>query len=76
MNTTMTAAATYPATKAGARRFLKAALEHVESASIRTWATSNHNGPVWEREALAWLKKERTDVLKFAALIVIEAMGA
>lgn len=67
--------ATYPASEHGARKFFHAAIAGVASMSIRKWALSEHNAPIWEREALAWLQAGRTDTTKFTTLIVVEAMG-
>lgn len=77
MNSAMNTAApaTYRATAAGARRFLDAALALVESASIRTWANTAHNRPLFEGEALARIKAGRTDAIKFSTAIVCLAMG-
>lgn len=75
MNTAAAPAATYRATAADARRFLDAALALVESASIRAWANSAHNRPLFEEEALLRIKKGRTDVHYFVITIVSLAMG-
>lgn len=74
-NTAAPAAATYCATADGARDFLDDALKLVESKSIREWANSAHNRPLFEEEALLRIKKGRTDVHYFVITIVSLAMG-
>jgi hypothetical protein len=57
---------------------LAAALEHVESASIRAWATSEHNRPIWLQIAAGAIKKApdgSPDVHRFAAYILCNAIG-
>lgn len=56
-------------------KFLDRALALVESASIRSWATSTHNRPIWESAAAARLKAGRTDINHFAASIASTAIG-
>jgi hypothetical protein len=75
MSNANTAATTFPTTKTGARRFLQAALEKVESASIRAWASSDHNRPILENEALLRLQAGRNDPTNFATAIVCHAIG-
>jgi hypothetical protein len=72
---TATTTTTYPATDAGARAFLEAALALVESKSIREWVNSAHNRPLFEEEALARIRAKRTDVHRFVIVIVSLAMG-
>jgi hypothetical protein len=52
------------------------ALTHVESASIRKWAESERNRPIWLELATAALKKNpSSDPIRFATFIVLKAMG-
>jgi hypothetical protein len=44
-------------TKAVARKFFREALMHVESKSIRAWASSEHNLPIWIEITKSWLTK-------------------
>lgn len=73
--TTTAPAAQYPTTKRGAAKFLNAALRMVESKRIRAWAKSEHNRPVWEGEALRWLRMGRRDITRFSTIILAEAIG-
>jgi len=54
--------------------FFARALEQVESASIRAWARTPHNAPIFRLMAVGALKKG-TSVEIFAALIVANAIG-
>lgn len=55
---------------------LDEALSEVESDSVRNWANSAHNRPLWEKIAQRNLDKNPdTDVLRFSAYIVCQAMG-
>jgi hypothetical protein len=65
------------ATKAAAETLLTSALAHVESASIRSWATSEHNRPIFIQIAQAAIRKSggAPDVHMFAAYIVSSAIG-
>lgn len=58
-----------------ALKFLEAALEMVESKSIREWATSANNGPLFLKMAENAVKKN-TAPETFAAYIVCLAIGA
>lgn len=57
---------------------LKAALERVESESIRKWASSDHNRPLFEEHAQAAVDKHggAYDPDRYAAWIVCLAIGA
>ena len=44
-------------TKAEAKKFLSEALKHVESKSIRAWATSERNFPIWIEITKSWLER-------------------
>jgi hypothetical protein len=63
------------ASKKAAKAFLTLALTHVESASIRAWATTAHNGPLFLAEAQERLRVGRTDATTFATAIVCLAIG-
>jgi hypothetical protein len=55
---------------------LEQALEQVESKSIRTWAQSDRNRPIWIKLAEGALEKNPCcDVHGFAAYIVATAIG-
>jgi ABC-type metal ion transport system substrate-binding protein len=56
---------------------LEAALTHVESESIRAWANSDHNRPVWEKIAQQAVDNKGDDVdpITFSTYILCEAMG-
>lgn len=59
-----------------AEQLLQAALEKVESQSIRQWATSEHNRPIWIKLAeLALAKKPDASPDRFSTLIVCSAIG-
>lgn len=66
---------TYAPTLSGAKRLLADALQNVESKSIREWATSDHNRPILEGEALARIKAGRVDPVTLATAIVCHAIG-
>ena len=57
------------------KALLSAALEKVESASIRAWATSAHNYPILLKEAAARIERGRTDPLQLTTAIVCCAIG-
>jgi hypothetical protein len=57
-----------------AGQLLSDALALVESASIRAWATSDHNAPIWAKMAEKAVAKG-TDVNLFSAYIVSCAIG-
>lgn len=48
---------TYPASPSA---YFHAALEGVESASIREWATSEHNRPIWMQIATKMYKQGKS----------------
>lgn len=56
---------------------LEVALAKVESDSIRAWANSDHNRPVWEKIAQTAVDNKGDDVdpVAFSTYIVCEAMG-
>lgn len=54
--------------------FLDAALKHVESASIRAWATTDHNKPIVLKMAANSVEKN-TNPQYFATYLVCCAMG-
>lgn len=51
------------------------ALAKVESASIRSWATSERNGPLWLAAAEDAVNAGKNDPNRFATLIVATAIG-
>lgn len=57
--------------------FLDAALGQVESESIREWANSDHNRPIFEKMAQGAIDKrgEEADPVMFSAYVVSLAMG-
>jgi len=55
-------------------QFLATALARVESVSIRDWAKSEQNYPIWVKLAEKALEK-KTDVQMFIAYIVSTAIG-
>jgi len=59
-------------------QLLDEALSHVESDSVREWANSEHNRPIWEKIAQGALDKNggEYDVHRLAAYIVCVAIGA
>lgn len=58
-----------------AERLLSDALARIESASIRDWATSAHNRPVWLRFAQATIDNGKANATKLATLILCNAIG-
>ena len=54
--------------------FFEQALAKVESASIRKWATSDHNRPLFLKLVELSLKENKTPE-DFTAFIVIQAIG-
>lgn len=60
-----------------AEQLFQQALAKVESASIREWATSEHNRPIWIKAADAAIVKHngQPSVALFTVLIVSSAMG-
>ena len=57
-----------------AKSYLNEALEKVESQSVRAWATSAHNYPIFLEMAKGAVKKG-TDTDFFAGMIVAYAIG-
>jgi hypothetical protein len=57
-----------------ANNYLNEALEKVESQSVRAWATSAHNYPIFLEMAQGALKKG-TSTDFFAGMIVAYAIG-
>lgn len=51
------------------------ALKHVESASIRDWATSDRNRSSWLQLAARAAATGKYDAERFAAYMVATAMG-
>lgn len=60
-----------------AEQLLQAALEKVESQSIRQWVTSEHNRSIWLEIAQQAVSKQNgsPDIFLFSALIVATAIG-
>ncbi len=59
-----------------AEQFLNDALKSVESESIRAWATSDHNRPLWIKYAAAVLAKNpNSEPIRFATYLTLTAMG-
>jgi hypothetical protein len=58
-----------------AGQLLTDALALVESPSVRTWAQSTHNAPVWAQIAETAIQKGQVDVNQFAAYITATAIG-
>lgn len=56
-------------------QLLDRALQLVESESIRRWARTERNYPVWLQVAEKALLKGHTDPQRLCALIVCEAIG-
>lgn len=61
-------------------QLLESALSHVESASIRAWATSEHNKPIMLKLASGAIERAgvagaEPNVHTFAAFIVASAIG-
>lgn len=59
-------------TKTKATKVLNQALELIESDSIRAWAQTPHNKPIFVEMIST---KEATDPVRFAGLIVALAVG-
>lgn len=55
-----------------AAEFLSEALTHVESASIREWAISEHNYPLWIKLAGS---NRKLGAVRLATYIVTTAIG-
>jgi len=66
-----------PAPKFTPEQFLDAALAKVESKSIRAWAQSDHNRPLWLNLAGNTLQKhgDAASTDGFAAFVVLSALG-
>jgi hypothetical protein len=64
-----------PTMKITAKSLLRSALKLVESASIREWAMSERNAPIWLQIAENAVKKGSTDPHRFAAYITATAIG-
>lgn len=58
-----------------AETLFDAALARIESASIKAWANSAHNRPVWIRYAQATIDNGRADAVKLATVILCNAIG-
>lgn len=59
-----------------AETLLTQALERIESPSIKAWATSEHNRPIFIKIAESALKKNpQTDALQFSTYITCQAIG-
>ncbi len=59
-----------------AEQLFEQALAKVESESIRQWANSERNRPIWIKFAQrAILNQKEPDVFRFSALIVSTAIG-
>jgi hypothetical protein len=59
-----------------AEQLLVAALEKIESASIKAWAQTDHNRPIFVKIAESALAKTPVpDVHRFAAYISATAIG-
>lgn len=68
---------TNSAMKSEARAFFSRALAKVESKSIREWATTAHNKPLWLKIAEEAVRREGTPCPeRFAAYMVCVAIGA
>jgi hypothetical protein len=61
--------------KSAAETLLDSALATIQSASIRDWANSAHNRPVWIRYAQATIDNGRGDAVKLATIILCNAIG-
>jgi hypothetical protein len=58
-------------------KLLDEALKGVESDSIKEWANTSHNRPIFEKIAQNALDKNKdADPIRFGAYIVCLAMGA
>lgn len=65
-----------PASKPSpAETLLESALATITSESIKAWATSAHNRPVWIRYAQATIDNGKADPVKLATLILCNAIG-
>lgn len=65
-----------PATQPSpAETLLESALSRIESASIKAWATSEHNRPVWLRFCEAAIANGKADAARVATLILCNAIG-
>ena len=65
--------------KSPSKQLLKDALGKVESKSIREWATSKSNAPIWAKIAQGSYVKNGDGpeaVLKLASYITVVAIGA
>lgn len=57
-----------------AEALFEAALERVESKSIRAWATSQHNRPIWLDIAKRYVGKDEAEI-RLATDITATAIG-
>ncbi len=64
-----------PNEKLTAEQLLASALERVESESIRQWAESEHNRPLFLKIAERAVERGKADPDTFAAYIVCNAIG-
>ncbi len=55
-------------------QFLNSALLLVESASIKNWASSDHNRPIFVKIAASFMA-QKSDVEKLTVYIVANAIG-
>lgn len=58
-----------------ANKLFSDALCYVESKSIREWAQSPHNGPIWLEICQTDINNGRRDPQRMATYIVAEAIG-
>jgi hypothetical protein len=61
-----------------AAKLLADAVARIESASIRAWATSDHNEPIWLKIAGGSYRKNgggQDAILRLSTYIVLTAMG-
>lgn len=58
-----------------ANELFDASLKLVESKSIRAWAQSNHNKPLWLEICATAVKNGRKDAAAMAAYMVALAIG-
>lgn len=58
-----------------AETLFDAALARIESESIKAWANSARNRPVWLRYATAGLETGKLDACKLATIILCNAIG-
>jgi hypothetical protein len=63
-------------TKTAAKKLLADSLLKVESKSIREWAVTPQNKPIWLQIAENAVKNTNPDPANFAAYIVCVAIGA